>query len=143
MTTNVESEVLRNPELRKFSEPILMFDVSSKGVQDPLEGLQRYGPFDKNVGRIFDKVRVIVFSPPNTIISNRLETLVNGFVNGIGSFRGFETEYGFSDVEIEYVSVPDAENLADEVAKDLIRDTLPGSMFNRTSKTRTIVLGGS
>ncbi len=74
-------ELLRPPELR--------FDYSSTSVRhsDVRRGLKLYGPYDSGIlGK--DRIRAAVIFP--SWYERDKNTLVNGLINGHGSFSGFQ-----------------------------------------------------
>ena len=46
MTISISKERILNPVFQKFEEPQLDFFINNKKIQNPITGLQHFGPFD-------------------------------------------------------------------------------------------------
>ena len=91
-----------------FDEPLLGFGRSeSEDIQFPVEGIQKFGPYDYNKRqRHFEGLRVVVIELENSRNHNKIEEVLDCLKNGQGYYRGLEKEFRLSeDPEIAFKSV--------------------------------------
>lgn len=99
----IQSVYLKAKRIVRFLEPNLLFHTSQmEEINDAIEGIQNYGPYDYNSRlRHFDNIRLILICLDDIKLINNSLTLINYIKKGFGSyFHGLKTFFKLNEVVI-------------------------------------------
>jgi len=133
----LSSDFLENPEWVLLDEPMLRFTKSAnETIQFPIEGIQKYGPYDYNTReRSFDSIRVVFLHKRVTEREQLMKKINSRMCEGFGYYNGFSSEFRLDSVVSEYIGYEDDYDEMVTALRDLKRYSI-----EKSSTERTIVL---
>ena len=99
----IQTNYLKLKKIVKFLEPSLLFKMGQQEkINDAMEGIQNYGPYDYNAMiRSFDSIKIILVCLSDDSAINKSQILLNYIKNGYGRyFHGLETFFKLDNLEI-------------------------------------------
>ncbi|MFX1345881.1 MAG: hypothetical protein ACFFBC_12690 [Promethearchaeota archaeon] len=99
----IQTSYLKSKTIVRFLEPNILFRMEQQEkINDAMEGIQNYGPYDFNVKkRSFDKLKLILVCLNDESIINNSLSLLNYLKNGYGRyFHGLKTFFKLDDLDI-------------------------------------------
>ncbi|MHA1248601.1 MAG: Piwi domain-containing protein [Candidatus Helarchaeota archaeon] len=142
----INLDFLNNNKLFRFLEPNLNFRLNQiENINDALEGIQKFGPFDYNNNeRNFDRIHLILIAPNESKIINNALKLLEHLNNRVGRYYDGFSEFFRLD-EVIYPTIQDeiikyTPNTQDMIGNKLL-DDYPLSEKPRNLKYVVIVIG--
>jgi len=128
----LSSNFLENPEWALLSEPMLRFTKSAnETIQFPIEGIQKYGPYDYNTRkRSFDSIRVVFLYKHGTEREQLIKKINSRMCERFGYYKGLSSEFRLNSVVSEYIGYEDDEQVT--ALRDLKRHSIENSSTERT-----------
>ena len=116
MSRALSSDFFTEPRWTIFDEPLLGFGrTGAEDIQFPIEGLQKFGPYDKNAReRRFDELEIVVIEPNDSNNHQQIELVLDKVVNGLGYYKGLEKEFRLSTkptISFESVEMLDSDSI--------------------------------
>lgn len=137
MSRVISSDFFENPSWELLDEPMLRFtSTGSENIQFPIEGIQKFGPYDYNTrGRSFDSVRVVYLYRQGPNRERKMKKINSRIMEKIKYYRGFSKEFKLDSVNSEFIGLKDEIN----EWKAALHELEPYSI-NPSSTERTIVM---
>ena len=84
MTISISKESVSKPVYQVFEEPQLDFHTNSRKIQNPITGLQNFGPFDYNADiREFNEINLILLVKNEFEVKKNTELFCKHIKNGV------------------------------------------------------------
>ncbi|MFW9879016.1 MAG: Piwi domain-containing protein [Candidatus Thorarchaeota archaeon] len=98
----IKTSIINQDTIIRFKEPNLLFKTDQTSVMNnALEGIQTYGPYDYNNNkRVFDRIQFIIVGPDDKKHIEKVLKLVGYLKNSLKNFKGFPSMFNLEELII-------------------------------------------